>query len=190
MWKSILIIGGARSGKSHFAQALALKSAQPVLFVATAEAGDEEMRQRIEEHRKSRPATWSTLEVTMNIGSQISRKLGKAQTVIVDCITLLISNILNQFSEPANQQIDTSLIEKEVTAEIQGLVDCIIRSNARFIIVSNDVGLGLVPADRMSRLYRDLLGKTNQSLAQHTDEVYLMVAGIPVLIKPSRSLKE
>ena len=91
-----LIIGGARSGKSHFAQELALKSSGPVLFVATAEAGDEEMRQRIEKHRKSRPANWSTIEAATHLGSQISQKIGTAQTVIVDCITLLISNILIQ----------------------------------------------------------------------------------------------
>ena len=86
--KSILITGGARSGKSRFAQELALKSDGPVLFVATATAGDEEMRQRIEAHRKARPAAWKTLETTTNIGSQILKQTGKAKTVILDCIIL------------------------------------------------------------------------------------------------------
>ena len=186
--KSILIIGGARSGKSHFAQELALKSAQPVLFVATAEAGDEEMRQRIEEHQKVRPATWSTLEATTHIGSQVLKKIGKAQTVLVDCITLLINNIFNQYSDPSGEQIDAPLIEKEVMAEIGELVDCINQLNASFIIVTNEVGFGLVPANRMSRLYRDLLGKANQILAQRADEIYLIVAGIPLPIKPAKAL--
>jgi len=163
---------------------LALKSAQPVLFVATAEAGDEEMRQRIEEHQKSRPAAWSTLEVTTHVGSHILQKIGKAQTVIVDCITLLVNNIFSQHSDLSDEQIDAPLIEKEVMAEIGELIDCINQINASFIIVTNDVGLGLVPADRMSRLYRDLLGTANQILAQQADEVYLMVAGIPLPIKP------
>jgi len=188
MLKSTLIIGGARSGKSHFAQELGLKSAQPVLFVATAVAGDKEMQQRIEEHRKTRPATWSTLEVTTHIGNQIRQKIGKAQTVIVDCITLLVNNIFNQYSDPAGELIDVPLIEKEVMAEIDELVNCINQVNTSFIIVSNEVGLGLVPDNRIGRLYRDLLGRANQVLAQRADEIYLMAAGMPVRIKPAKAI--
>ena len=186
--KSTLIIGGARSGKSHFAQELGLKSTQPVLFVATAVAGDEEMRQRIEEHKKARPTTWSTLEVTTHIGNQIRQKIGKAQTVIVDCITLLVNNIFSQYSDPAGEKIYAALIEKEVMAEIDELVDCINQVKARFIIVSNEVGLGLVPDNRIGRLYRDLLGRANQIVAQCVDEIYLMAAGIPVQIKPYKTI--
>ena len=187
MPKSVLLIGGARSGKSHFAQELALKSPQPVLFVATAEASDEEMRQRIENHRNSRPATWDTLEVTTHIGSKISQNIGKAQTVVVDCITLLVNNVFSQHGNLTDETIDAPLTEKEVAAEINELVDCINHVNANFIIVSNELGLGLVPADRISRLYRDLLGKANQILAQNVDEVYFMAAGLPLLLKPVRS---
>ena len=185
MLKSTLIIGGARSGKSHYAQELALKSAQPVLFVATAEAGDEEMRQRIEEHKKARPVAWSTLEVTTRVGNQIRQRIGQAQTVILDCITLLVNNIFCQHDNADGELIDAALVEKEVMAEIGELVDCMKQVDANFIIVSNDVGLGLVPPNRMSRLYRDLLGRTNQVLAQSVDEVYLMVAGLPLRIKPA-----
>ena len=158
-----------------------------MLFVATAEAGDEEMRQRIEEHKKARPATWSTLEVTTHVGSQISQEIDKAQTVIVDCITLLVNNIFNQHSDPTGEHIDAPLIEKEVMAEIDQLFDCINQVNASFIIVTNEIGLGLVPANKMSRVYRDLLGRANQILSQHVDEIYLMVAGIPLMIKPTRA---
>jgi adenosylcobinamide kinase/adenosylcobinamide-phosphate guanylyltransferase len=176
--KSTLIIGGARSGKSHFALQLALKSAQPVLFVATAVGGDEEMRKRIEEHRKARPATWTTLEVTTHIGSQIQQKIGKAKTVIVDCITLLVNNVFSQY-----HQADAPVIEEGVMNEIKELIDCINQVSANFIIVTNEVGLGLVPANKRSRLYRDLLGRANQLLAQNADEIYLMVAGVPLSIK-------
>jgi adenosylcobinamide kinase/adenosylcobinamide-phosphate guanylyltransferase len=177
--KSTLIIGGARSGKSRFAQELARQAGRAVLFVATAEAGDEEMKQRIEEHRKARPSNWKTLEVTTHVGKQISQNIGKAQTVIIDCITLLVNNIF----QPHGEETEPALIEKEVMAEIEELVSCIKQVHASFIIVSNEVGLGLVPADRVSRLYRDLLGRANQRLAQHADEVITMAAGIPVKIK-------
>ncbi len=186
--KNILIIGGARSGKSHFAQELALKPGKPVLFVATAVAGDEEMQQRIEEHRRARPVAWSTLEVTTHVGNEILQKIGGAQMVIVDCITLLLSNIFSQYTDQTGEQIDVPLIEKEVTREIGELIECISRLDASFIMVTNEVGMGLVPANKMGRLYRDLLGKATQLLAEQADEVYLMVAGLPVPIKPANRL--
>ncbi len=185
--RNTLIIGGARSGKSNYAQELALKFPQPVLFVATAEAGDEEMRQRIEEHKKIRPSKWRTLEVTTHVGDRIRQEIEAMQTVIVDCITLLVNNIFNRYLNSSGELSDASLIEKEVIAEISALVDCISQVNARFIIVTNEVGLGLVPANKMSRLYRDLLGRANQILAQHTDEIYLMIAGLPVKIKSTKN---
>ena len=183
MPKKILILGGARSGKSHYAQEIALKLPQPVLFVATAEAGDEEMKRRIEKHQRARPATWRTLEATTHIGQQIKQRGGKSQTVIIDCITLLVSNILTQHGPPAGELTDTSPIEQEMMAEINELTEYMNQVEANFIIVSNEVGLGLVPANSMSRLYRDLLGKVNQMLAEQCHEVYLMVAGLPFLIK-------
>ena len=178
--KTILITGGARSGKSGFAQQLALKSGKSVLFVATAVAGDEEMERRIKEHQRTRPSSWSTLEATKRIGRQIEQNIGEAQVVIIDCITLLVNNIFNQY----NDQIDALIIEKEINDEINELVNCINLINASFIIVTNEVGTGLVPANRIGRLYRDLLGKVNQMLAEHAGEVYLMVAGIPLQAKP------
>ena len=181
--KCILLIGGARSGKSRFAQELAQKSGGSVLFVATAEAGDEEMRRRIEKHRRERPSDWSTLETIARIGSQIERKIGGNGMVIIDCITLLVNNIFNKFSHQVDENIDASLLEHEVADEINQLVECIDRTDASFIIVTNEVGLGLVPADEASRLYRDLLGRVNRMLAERADEVYLMVAGIAVPVK-------
>ncbi len=186
---NILITGGARSGKSRYAQELALRSGKPVLFAATATAGDEEMQRRIEEHRRARPASWSTLEVTTHIGSQISQKIGTAQVVIVDCITLLVSNIMGQHVDQSSEQIDAPLIEEKVNREISELVGCIHRVDASFIMVTNEVGTGLVPASQMGRLYRDLLGRANQLLAQQADEVYLMVAGLPLRLKPNRDFR-
>ena len=154
--------------------------------MATAEAGDEEMRHRIEEHRRARPPDWSTLEVTTQVGRQISQRIGRAQVVIVDCITLLVNNIFGPHSEQATPPLDVSLLEQKLTAEISELIECMNQTDASFIMVTNEVGAGLVPANHLSRLYRDLLGKANQMLAQAADEVYLMVAGLPVPVKPSR----
>jgi adenosylcobinamide kinase / adenosylcobinamide-phosphate guanylyltransferase len=177
--KSTLITGGARSGKSRLAHDMALKTGGLVLFVATAEAGDEEMKRRIESHRKVRPADWTTLEVTTHIGREITRNNNQAHTVIIDDITLLVNNIFQKHEGTA----DAALIEKAVVAEIKELIKCMEHAKVRFIIVTNEVGLGIVPADSVSRLYRDLLGKANQMLAEHADDVILMVAGIPVFIK-------
>jgi adenosylcobinamide kinase/adenosylcobinamide-phosphate guanylyltransferase len=158
---------------------MAQKRGGDVLFVATAEARDGEMQRRIEAHRQARPSSWKTIEVSTHIGNQIARHIDKAQTVIIDCITLLVNNVFERHDEKA----DASWLERAVESEIKDLLDCITRSEAFFIIVSNEIGLGIIPADSVSRLYRDLLGRANQLLATYADEVYLMVAGLPVPIK-------
>jgi adenosylcobinamide kinase / adenosylcobinamide-phosphate guanylyltransferase len=177
--KSILITGGARSGKSTLAQEMGKKATGQVLFVATAEAGDEEMTRRIKAHKQSRPSSWKTLEIQTDIGSRILKEAGKAGTVIIDDITLLVMNVFTQCGENS----DADILDKAVTAEIQELIGCIGHCKANFIIVTNEVGLGIIPADIVSRQYRDLLGKANRMLAQHVDEVYFMVAGIPMVVK-------
>lgn len=154
--------------------------------MATALAGDLEMLRRIEKHRKKRPPAWRTLEVTSGVGKMIAENIGSAQVVIVDCITLLASNILGQHSDQSGEPLDIPLIEKSLTAEIDGLIECAKQVDAKFIIVTNEVGLGLVPANRVGRLYRDLLARANQRLAEAADEVYLMVTGLALPIKPAR----
>jgi adenosylcobinamide kinase/adenosylcobinamide-phosphate guanylyltransferase len=181
--KCILITGGARSGKSRFAYELASNLEGQVLFVATAEAGDEEMRCRIEEHKRERPRDWRTIEATADIGNCIKQGIGNVRVVIVDCVTLLVSNIFNRYGNQSDEQIDASILEKEVEGEINGLIECIEHSDASFFIVTNEVGLGLVPPNKTGRIYRDLLGRANQMLAERADEVYFMVAGLPLIVK-------
>ncbi|MFH1003658.1 MAG: bifunctional adenosylcobinamide kinase/adenosylcobinamide-phosphate guanylyltransferase [Chloroflexota bacterium] len=178
-----LITGRGRSGKSTFAQELARQRGGPVLFVATAEAGDDEMRRRIERHRRERPAGWRTLEGTTGLGPLICREAGGARVVILDCVTLLVSNVLGHYYSADGGPVDDALVEAGVTAEIDGLVACLGQTGASFIVVTNEVGLGLVPDNRAGRLYRDLLGRANQRLAAAVDEVYFMVAGLPLRIK-------
>ena len=185
MKKVILLLGGARSGKSHFAQEYAWRSGQKVLFVATATAGDDDMWRRIEKHKEGRPSSWSTLEVVTGIGKQIEVNFGDARLIVIDCITLLVNNIFSRYDEKQFDTIDDTVLEQEVVAEIEQLQICLKKVDASFLIISNEVGLGLVPDNRMGRLYRDILGRANQMLAQTADEVTLMVAGIPVRIKPN-----
>ncbi len=183
---SRLITGGARSGKSRYAQHLAEKSGGRVLFVATAVAGDEEMRRRIEQHRRERPSGWRTLEAATGIGREIPRALGDAELVIVDCITLLVSNVILKRVDEAGVPTEAAATEREVSQEIRELLDCIERADADFVIVTNEVGLGIVPANLISRLYRDLLGRANQMLAGAADEVVMMIAGLPMQVKPAK----
>jgi adenosylcobinamide kinase/adenosylcobinamide-phosphate guanylyltransferase len=172
----ILLLGGARSGKSHYAQQLAAELGSKVLFVATGEGLDEEMRVRIAEHKKDRPKNWRTLEIPTGIGGGIEKQIGDAEVIVIDCITLLISNLLRG-------QPDYPEAEKRAKAEINKLIDAMDRLDASFVIVSNEVGMGLVPENKLGRIYRDLLGKANQLLASHATEVYLMVACLPVQVK-------
>jgi len=174
-----LILGGARSGKSTFAQELAQERGEgDVLFVATAEAGDEEMRRRIEVHRRERPDSWRTLEAQRNVGRAILERAGEAGVILVDCLTLLISNLLMDVEDPFAAQV-----EARVMAEVQELVACVECLSGHLIVVSNEVGMGLVPTYPLGRAYRDLLGAANRALARQADEVYVLVAGIPTLIK-------
>ncbi len=176
---STLILGGARSGKSTLAQEMANERGGTVLFVATAEPGDEEMAARIEAHKLARPAHWTTLEATMGLGPRITEALRDEKTVVIDCITLLVNNIFQHHGWPE----DAELMERMVREETEGIITCMDQAKADFIIVSNEVGLGIVPGDPLSRIYRDVLGRANQLLAARAETVYLLVAGLSITLK-------
>jgi adenosylcobinamide kinase/adenosylcobinamide-phosphate guanylyltransferase len=174
--KGILILGGARSGKSSFAQQMAGKLGQRVLFVATGEPLDDEMQARISEHKKSRPREWRTIETPGNVTEQIKKHVFDADVVLIDCLTLLVSNLLSTDS-------DYVKTEGEVLIQIENLVTLLKQLNLSWVIVSNEVGMGIVPETRLGRVYRDILGKVNQLVAIQATEVYFMISGIPVKIK-------
>jgi len=178
-----LIVGGARGGKSSYAQELAAGTGEGVLFVATASADDEEMRRRIEKHRLSRPDSWQTLETTSHLAPRIKEEIRGEKVVLIDCITLLVSNVIAEAPGTNGQPPGEEILQEKVTEEIGALIEYIEGSDARFIIVTNEVGLGLVPANELGRLYRDILGRANQQLARQADEVYLMVCGLPMPLK-------
>ena len=175
----ILILGGARSGKSTHAERLAREHQTPVLYVATAQAGDEEMAARIAHHRAQRPDHWITLEAPRAIGTAIRSSGVSAPVILIDCLTLLANNVIAPLPEP----IEYDEAEQVLYAEIDDLLTAYAASEAEWIIVSNEVGLGLVPPYPLGRVYRDALGKANQRLAAVADEVLFMVAGLPLKVK-------
>jgi len=184
MGRLILILGGARSGKSTHGQRLAKAHGGKVVFIATAEAQDDEMRDRIAAHKSERPLDWLTLEIPYGVAETFTRLASPADVVLLDCMTLLVSNLLlleNDIDQP-----DAEKAEQRLDVEIQALLAAIPSSRADWIVVSNEVGLGLVPPYPAGRVYRDLLGHANQRLAAGADEVYWMVAGIPVPIHSYR----
>jgi adenosylcobinamide kinase / adenosylcobinamide-phosphate guanylyltransferase len=172
----LLVLGGARSGKSSYAQQVAAGLGDRVLFCATAQPLDKEMQDRIQAHRQSRPATWDTLEITDGLAAALEGKSGAYDTVIIDCITLLIANCIGE-------AMDYRSAEKAVDAEMDSLIELMRRGDCGFILVSNEVGGGIVPDNRLARVYRDVLGRANQRLARSANEVILMTAGLPMKLK-------
>ena len=169
-----LILGGARSGKSRYAEQIASASQKPVCYVATAKAQDAEMQARIEHHRQSRPREWQTREVPIHLDKVLSDNNLLNYCILIDCLTLWVTNLL---------------CEGENVAEFRGnLLATLQRLQAQpdteIILVSNETGLGVVPMGELTRRYVDEAGWLHQSLAEIADEVILMVAGIPVPIKP------
>ncbi len=170
-----LVLGGVRAGKSSYAQRLAA-SGQRVLFVATAEAGDEEMKARIEAHRESRPAGWDTLEEPTDLAGALKPLLPSYDTVLLDCLTLWVSNLL--LKDP-----DLESARKGILPEAERLLELYRSAGASWIIVSNEVGLGVMPPTELGRIYADELGRVNQLVAAQADDVYLMAAGLPLAVK-------
>lgn len=173
----ILILGGVRGGKSAFAQTLAAEHGGSVTFVATAEARDEEMRLRIEDHRRARPASWRTIEAPLNPAAALA-EAPPAEVTVLDCLTLLVSNLLLRDESPEEAQ-------QAVDGEVEALLRVFEAGSGSLIIVSNEVGMGVVPPYELGRLYRDLLGWANQRIAQSASEVYWMLAGLPIEVKAS-----
>lgn len=188
----VLILGGARSGKSTYAERVATDQARAagmagsVLYVATAQALDEEMAQRIACHRAARPEGWRTLEEPLDIGPAIQQARNGAAVVLVDCVTLWISNLL--LGMPLDEDDASTPAPDAVAGAARAAVDGLLLAHregtATTILVSNEVGMGLVPPYPLGRVYRDLLGRVNTWLAAAADEVVVMVAGLPLRIKP------
>lgn len=173
----VLILGGARSGKSRYAQELAPRLGTRITYLATAEARDNEMQSRIAKHRAERPAEWQTVEAHACVGDVLA--LVHAEVVLLDCMTLLVSNIIGAAGEDAS----FDMLQARVNAEVEGILAAYRAGRFSLVIVSNEVGMGIVPEYALGRFYRDLLGTANQRLALAADEVLLMIAGLPMKVK-------
>jgi len=186
MGQLTLILGGARSGKSTFAENKAKKLGGRVVYIATAEAKDEEMAARIENHKQERPSHWQTLEIPLNIGQTWQQQQIEADIVLLDCLTLLVTNVLMAVN-PDLDVIDEEASNTAVLTEIEALKTAVAAGSAHWLIVSNEVGLGLVPPYPLGRIYRDTLGRANQHIARAADNVYFMLAGMPMRLLPDES---
>lgn len=178
-----LITGGARSGKSAFAERLARETARPVTYIATLEALDEEMRDRIARHRARRPASWRTVETTADLVAA-TREAAEGDTVLLDCIAVWTSNRLLALRDDAPSPAALAALENTLSAEVGVLAAALAARDGQAIIVTNEVGDGLVPAYALGRAYRDLLGRVNQQLSRAAAHAYLVVAGRALLLPP------
>ncbi len=199
-----LVLGGARSGKSAFAEKLALQRAgkEKVLYVATLQPFDQELEERVAIHRASRPGTWRTLEAPFALSLPVFRDLQDEKLVLIDCLTVWTSNLLirengetredglpenslkrNPTAAQLEGQFDEKTLEVKIKAELENLVLEVKARGLGLVLVSNEVGMGLVPPYPLGRYYRDLLGRVNQFVAGMAEEVFIVWAGIPVDLK-------
>lgn len=176
----ILITGGVRSGKSKFAESL-LKGKEDVVYIATSRMCDLEMEERIKIHKESRPSYWKTVEITYRLKDSVKDE----NHYLLDCLTNLIANIMYDYTKDIdnfNMEIQKN-IENIVVSEVSELIKIIREKRGTLIIVTNEVGFGIVPDNPVGRMFRDIQGKVNQRVAQLCDQVYIVICGIPMRLK-------
>jgi adenosylcobinamide kinase/adenosylcobinamide-phosphate guanylyltransferase len=172
MGKIILVTGGARSGKSRLAEKLAAGFGSPLGYLATASPGDAEMAARIARHRERRGPEWATMEEPLDLAGVLAGHDGYFRAIMVDCVTLWLSNL-----------ILTGMGSEDIEAEVKRVIHQLAALQTPVILVSNEVGMGIVPENRLARSFRDLAGIANQLLAEAADEVHVAISGLPLRLK-------
>ena len=172
MSEFIFILGGARSGKSAYALSLAKERSRKALYIATAEANDAEMKSRISKHKTSRPKYWNTVEEPLDLIAALKKQKHKYEVIIIDCLTLYLSNLMHE----GLKQAAIIKIIKEAASYIKAMKETV-------IVISNEVGLGIVPENKLAREFRDISGLSNQIMAKEADGVVFIQAGIALKLK-------
>jgi len=192
-----LITGGARSGKSSFAELLAAQAKCPVTYIATAQIWDTEMAIRVKKHQEQRPSSWQLIEEPMNIRDTLTQLKNEDGVILLDCVTLWLTNMLlaGQADQPQTDQGTPSesqtsshiykQVEPQILTKVQEVAQLAQEIKPKVIFVTNEVGQGIVPENPMARAYRDLAGRSNQILARKAEQVYMVIAGYPIGLKPS-----
>ncbi|MDC9593774.1 bifunctional adenosylcobinamide kinase/adenosylcobinamide-phosphate guanylyltransferase [Xenorhabdus sp. IM139775] len=180
----IVVTGGARSGKSTHAERLLAGQCRQVLYIATAQATDEEMAARIARHQQQRPAHWRTWEGHQNLGAVIRRHRQSQEGVILECVTTLIANLLFDLSGGVSpDELDFASLEGVIHHQLDDLIEASLMCPMPVYLVTNELGMGITPENRLARHFVDIAGRANQKLAQAAKEVWLVVSGIGVKIK-------
>ncbi len=173
----IFVTGGARSGKSTFAEKRAREFGVPLGYLATSQALDSEMDERVRRHRQRRGSEWNTIEEPVYLSQALARCDGQYQAILVDCLTLWLSNLLFKYEDAAEP------CEERINEDLQRLKSTLQGMETPVVLVSNEVGMGIVPDNALARLFRDIAGTTNQTLAAAADEVHVVISGIPLKLK-------
>ncbi len=176
--KIFLVTGGTRSGKSAFAERLAAQISAVVSYIATAVITDEEMQARVDLHQRRRPAGWETLEEPYCVSDLIGKIGAPEKVFLLDCLSVYVSNLLWRNNADNDEENRAAVL-----AEVRAILQAAKNTGSTLIIVSSEVGLGLVPDNRLGRFYRDLLGEANQEVAETAEEVYFVASGIPLALK-------
>lgn len=177
------VTGGARSGKSTFAESLALETGVEVVYLATMEPGDEELRDRVLRHQARRPEGWTTVEEPLHLATVLSAASGTA-CVLIDCVSLWVTNRLLELDDEEPSLAAAAALEAALDAQVDALIGAIRTREGITIAVTNEVGGGLVPAYALGRVYRDVLGRVNQRLSRAADQAWLLVSGRALELPP------
>jgi adenosylcobinamide kinase/adenosylcobinamide-phosphate guanylyltransferase len=184
--KVVLVTGGARSGKSTFGENYISQLASRIAYIATAIPFDDEMKSRIQHHKNTRPAHWTTVEKYFEIDRVLPDIAVEHDGIILDCVTLMVSNLMLESPDIDWSSPDPALVNQIQTAAIEhaaAIVETLRAQGLNGVLITNEIGMGIVPENPMARAFRDIAGRVNQALAALSDEVWLLVSGIPVKIK-------